>query len=542
MTSLTLLAALAFQAPPLVAEYRLEDKVVAPMDRRMFGHFIERPSWGGEIGIEAAVDPSTGKLREDVIRRLKELQIPILRFPSGTDNDYVDWTDMITNAPGRPSPKRPVTTGHTGGKVTNRFGYDEFLALAQELKSDVILPVRFRDALLGLKPVDAEARHAAALAAYVNGRVGAQLPDGLDEYVKARIQNGRRDPWGVPIFQIGNETWFFFDELRKRYPQDPWGRYVEVLGKFVDAIHAVDPRIKIIADGVEPDLSVLIRQKLGDKIAFLADHYYAPWEMSTFQLDGKPYPVEKLTPKEVWQGWVSVFPVEPTTGQARMTLNVLRDKPRHRYPVAITEWNFNGWWTSESWRKGALDSSLARGVGAAGMLHALMRRSEDIRIATQSMTVGRAWGITAIHVWDDPKKPAQIYPTGLVVGLYAKHHGSQRLKLDGVKVPTYRLPYQVNGIGPYDKVQTTDVVATGDSLKVYMHAINSSFYEIVRLKFDVGSLLLKGDGWQYSMTGRLKDEGDTDIATVGQMPVRVEKGTLTVTLPSKSVSVIELQR
>lgn len=543
MPLVTLLAIAVLQQPLVVARYRLHDTAVAPMDDRVFGQFMERPSWGNEIGIESAVVPGTHRLRADVLRKLKDLSMPIIRFPGGTDIDYIEWTDMIGQAPGRSNPARPVTTGHQGNPVTNAFGYDEFLDLAKELHSKVILPVRFRDALLGLKPVQAEAEHAAALAAYTNGTLRQPLPKKLREYVGARIRNGHAAPWNVPVFQIGNETWAFFGDLRKKYPADPWGRYVEVLGKFVDAIHSVDPKIQIIADGVEPDLSVLIRKRLGNKISYLADHYYAPWQVSTFEKDGKPHPVEKLTPKEIWQGWVSVFPVDPASGQARIELNVFRDQPRHGYKVAVTEWNFNGWWTSESWRKGAMDSSYARGLGAAGMLHGLMRHAKDLRIACQSMTVGRAWGITAIHVWDDPRKPAQTYPTGLLVALYAKHHGPNLLRLDEVTVPTFRQPYKVNWLGPYPKVQTTDVLATGGKKGIFLHAINRSFDQPAKLNVDLDAIQgLKPVGTQYLMTGRLKDAGPDDIAKVTRIPVSVGRDHLTVTLPARSVSVIELRR
>ena len=53
----------------------------------------------------------------------------MIRFPGGTDVDFMDWCDMIDNVPGQP-PERPVSTGHRGHEVTNYFGYDEFLRFA----------------------------------------------------------------------------------------------------------------------------------------------------------------------------------------------------------------------------------------------------------------------------------------------------------------------------------------------------------------------------------------------------------------------------
>ncbi|RYG48740.1 hypothetical protein EON79_03580 [bacterium] len=85
-------ATLATAAPAFTASYRIYDQATSTLDSRIFGHFMERPSWHGEIGPEAAVVPGTHKLQPKALKLLKELKPSILRFPSGTDNDYVMWT------------------------------------------------------------------------------------------------------------------------------------------------------------------------------------------------------------------------------------------------------------------------------------------------------------------------------------------------------------------------------------------------------------------------------------------------------------------
>ena len=146
---ITLLLTTVAQAGDVV--YRVRDEILHNIDPRLFGQFMERPSWG-EIGPEGALVPGTNRLQPDVYELLHRMGVPILRFPGGTDVDFLDWRDMISNVPGRGA-DRPVSIGHQGDRVTNNFGYDEFLRLCKNLKSEPIIVVTFREAFLGKKPL-----------------------------------------------------------------------------------------------------------------------------------------------------------------------------------------------------------------------------------------------------------------------------------------------------------------------------------------------------------------------------------------------------
>ena len=94
--------------------FKIKNSVLNKVDDRLFSSFLERPSWHGEIGIEAGTINGTHNLQPKLVEKLRELRAPILRFPGGTDIDYIDWTDMIDNVPGRTNSAgealpRPVT-------------------------------------------------------------------------------------------------------------------------------------------------------------------------------------------------------------------------------------------------------------------------------------------------------------------------------------------------------------------------------------------------------------------------------------------------
>jgi alpha-L-arabinofuranosidase len=182
--------------------------VVARVDDRLFGQFLERPSWGGEQGPERALMPGTNQLLPAVVTMMKKMQIPILRFPGGTDVDYTDWRDMVSNVPGRAG-VRPVTVGHKGDRVTNGFGFDEYFRLRNELGCETILVVNLLDALSRKRPLAEAAELAAGLVAYCNAPVGAMLPAGMPDWPAVRARNGHPAPYRVGYFQIGNEWWAF---------------------------------------------------------------------------------------------------------------------------------------------------------------------------------------------------------------------------------------------------------------------------------------------------------------------------------------------
>jgi hypothetical protein len=175
---------------------------------------MERPSWGGEIGAEAALLPGTNRLDPRVESLLRTMGIPVVRFPGGSDVDFLDWRDMVTDAHGK-GVGRPDSTTHKEMIVTNAFGYDEYLRLAAEMKWQSILVVNLREGL-AVKPPSEAAAHAAALLAYCVGNENA-VPKEFRNWPVLRAANGHPEPYRVEYVQIGNETWFFAEEMKKKH-------------------------------------------------------------------------------------------------------------------------------------------------------------------------------------------------------------------------------------------------------------------------------------------------------------------------------------
>ncbi|KPL23364.1 MAG: hypothetical protein AMJ75_06265 [Phycisphaerae bacterium SM1_79] len=526
--------------------FSIKREVLHKIDPRIFGQFMERPSWG-EIGVEGALIPGTRKLQPHVLELLEEMEIPVIRFPGGTDVDFLDWRDMVDNVPGRAA-KRPVSTGHRGHKVTNNFGYDEFLQFCEDVDTEAILVVNFRDALLKKKPLKQAAMHAAALVAYCNAPVGAKLPEGMYNWPSLRVGNGRAEPYNVKYFQIGNETWAFVRQLREILSDAAPQFYVKCMAAYIEAMRSVDPSIGIIVDGHDGSMSGIVGQvhkQLGDKVSYFATHFYTPWAITKAVRNGREVPIHEITADEIWYAWVAVTLFD-ANGQSIINHPGINTARRLGYRVAVTEWNWNGWWRYYGARP-ALDSSFAKGLGAAGYLHAFMRAADVIELGCQSMLVGNSWGITSIRADAKGKIPPFYMPTGQVTMFYSKHHGEKLLALASQNVPTYKQPYQMGGIGPKRKVAYIDALASADEKRIYFHAINRSFEQSIDVTVDVSAFnRLEGRAVQHVLQGRLNDAPEPDelrqIGRITRRDIRFDGRMLTVTLPHRSVSCIEFMQ
>jgi alpha-L-arabinofuranosidase len=168
--------------------------------------------------------------RADLVRKLKEQGIGILRWPGGNFVSAYDWRDGIGDADKRP-PRRELAWGML---ESNDMGIDDFMKLCKLLDAEPYIAV---NSGLG------DAHSAAEEVEYVNGAATTRLGH-------LRAANGHPAPYGVKIWGVGNEM----------YGPWQWGhialdQYVEKHNMIVRAMRQVDPGVKIIASGATPEES-----------------------------------------------------------------------------------------------------------------------------------------------------------------------------------------------------------------------------------------------------------------------------------------------
>ncbi len=186
-----------------------ETKPLGRIAPEIYGHFSEHLGRCIYEGIFVKPDsgiPNVNGMRCDVVEALKEIRVPVLRWPGGCFADEYHWKDGIGP---RESRKRMVNT-HWGGVVEdNSFGTHEFFELCRQL---------------GCKT-------------YINGNVGSGTVQEMSEWVEymtfdgvspmaqLRAENGHKDPWRVDYFGVGNENWGCGGNMTPGYYANLYRRY-----------------------------------------------------------------------------------------------------------------------------------------------------------------------------------------------------------------------------------------------------------------------------------------------------------------------------
>ena len=160
---------------------------IGEIDRRIFGSFIEHLGRAVYGGIYEPGHPMSDKdgMRTDVIELIKEMGVPVVRYPGGNFVSGYNWEDGV--GPVEERPKRLELAW--GVTEPNTFGTNEFMLWCQKAKASPMMAVN-----LGTRGPD-EAR---ALVEYCNHKSNSKYSD-------LRISHGYKDPWGVKLWCLGNE-------------------------------------------------------------------------------------------------------------------------------------------------------------------------------------------------------------------------------------------------------------------------------------------------------------------------------------------------
>lgn len=127
------------------------DFVIAPLDRRIFGTFVEHMGRCVYGGIYEAGHPTAdvNGFRQDVLALTKELGATIVRYPGGNFLSGYNWEDGVG-----PKERRPRRLDLAWGSTeTNQFGTNEFVTWCKAAGVEPMFAVN-----LGTRGPD-EARH-----------------------------------------------------------------------------------------------------------------------------------------------------------------------------------------------------------------------------------------------------------------------------------------------------------------------------------------------------------------------------------------------
>ena len=203
-----------------------QDRVIGDVDRRLYGSFVEhlgRCVYGG-IYEPGHPDADAAGYRHDVLDLVRDLGVPMVRYPGGNFVSAYQWEDGI--GPKADRPRRLELAWRT--VETNQFGTDEFMAWCRQAHTEPMMAVN-----LGSRGLD-EARN---LLEYCNHPSGTAWSD-------LRRRNGSPDPYGVKVWCLGNEMDGPWQIGHK--DADEYGRLARETAK---AMRQVDPSIELVACG-----------------------------------------------------------------------------------------------------------------------------------------------------------------------------------------------------------------------------------------------------------------------------------------------------
>lgn len=478
------------------------------IDRNIYGHFAEHLGRCIYEGIWVGEDspiPNTKGIRNDVVEALKEMKIPVLRWPGGCFADEYHWKDGIGPSEER---KRMINT-HWGGAVeNNHFGTHEFMLLC---------------AMLECEP-------------YINGNVGSGTVQEMSEWVEyltfngvspmaeLRQKNGQEDAWSVKYFGVGNENWGCGGNMRPEFYADLYRQYQTYVRNYGDN------KIHRIACGANADdynwTEVLMREatRFMDSLTL---HYYT-------------------LPNSDWnhKGAATGFGTDEyfTTLKKALFMDELvtrhiaiMDKydPEKRVGLIVDEWGT--WYDVEpGTNPGFLyQQNTIRDALVAGLtLNIFHKHSDRVRMANIAQTVNV---LQAVILTEGEKM--LLTPTYHVFNMYKVHQDAELLELT-VDSPVYS----------YEGVEIPEVSASASvNAEGIIHV---SLCNLNHASSAVLPLALRGLAGQASVSGTTLAGASIDAHNSFEQPeavtpqafsaFKLEGDTLTVELPPMSVTVLAI--
>lgn len=160
---------------------------IAEIDKRVYGSFIEHLGRAVYTGIyqPGHISADEDGFRRDVMELVRELRVPVIRYPGGNFVSNFFWEDSV--GPKEERKKRLDLAWRT--LEPNEVGIQEFAKWCKKVDSEVMMAVN-----LGTRGV----KDALNLLEYCN-------LDTDTYYADLRRKHGVKDPYGIRLWCLGNE-------------------------------------------------------------------------------------------------------------------------------------------------------------------------------------------------------------------------------------------------------------------------------------------------------------------------------------------------
>ena len=492
-------------------------RVVGTIDRRLFGGFVEhmgRGIYGGIYDPEHPTADAEG-FRQDVIELVREMGLSTVRYPGGNFVSGFRWEDGVG-----PREQRPVRLNLAWHSTeTNEVGLHEFASWLEKIGGELMLALN-----LGTRGT----LEALDLLEYANVPAGTTLAD-------QRIANGRRDPFAVKMWCLGNEMdgpW----QLGARSADD----YGKIAATTAKAMRQLDPDVELVACGSSGagmptfgDWERTVLSHAYDDVDYISCHAY--YEEKDGDLGS--FLASAVNMDHFIDSVIGTADHVKSVRKSDRTLAISFDEWNVWYlarvqgdlPKRIDEWPLAPALSEESY-------NVADGVVVGNMLMSLLRHADRVRSASIAQVVNVIAPIAA-----EPDGPAWRKCTFFPFAITSRLANGVALET-GIDSPTY-------DTAEHGPALLVDAAATFDEAAgtAAVFLVNRSLDEDAQVTVDVGGFGFTGVAEALTLAESDPYAANTADAQDAVQPrandtAEIADGVLTITLPPVSWTAVALSR
>ncbi|MFC0473699.1 alpha-N-arabinofuranosidase [Halalkalibacter kiskunsagensis] len=486
---------------------------IGEIDNRIYGSFIEHLGRAVYGGIYEPGHPEADEqgFRKDVMELVKELKVPIVRYPGGNFVSGYNWEDGV--GPVAERPRRLDLAWRT--TETNEIGTNEFMDWAKKVNAEVNMAVN-----LGTRGIDA----ARNLVEYCNHTSGSYWSD-------LRIKHGYKEPHKIKTWCLGNEMdgpW----QIGHR-TADEYGRIAVETAK---AMKWVDPSIELVACGSSnrhmptfAEWEATVLEHTYDHVEFISLHTY----YGNRDEDLANYLAQSLDMDQFIYSVISIADYIKAKKRSKKTINLSFDEWNVWFHSNEADKKIEPWTIAPPQLEDIYTFEDALLVGS--MLISLLKRADRVKIACLAQLVnviapimtengGEAWKQSIFY----PYMHASVFGRG--VALNAIVSSPKYDSKDFTDVP------YLDTVSVYDE----------ESEAVTIFAVNRHQTDVMSLDADVRSfegyrvvehIVLENDDVKAT-----NQHNHTNVVPHNNGDAKVDGGKLEANLPKLSWNVIRLAK
>lgn len=428
---------------------QVDPAALFPISAWLYMQFME-PLGVTDPGLEAAWDYDKEDWRRDFVEAVTDLAPDVIRLGGLFSRSY-KWREGVG-----PPALRPLARNYVwGGKETNRVGTAEIVDLCRRTAAEPLFCVNFLsdgETWYARTPEGnrtGDAREAADWVSYCN-----------DSDDRDRRRHGAAEPYGVKLWQLGNES---------SYGKSGFGKEEAIAHTvaFARAMRGRDPSIRLIGWGDRGSDGTLwagdMVEHAGEQLELVAIHMMqqVPKHPDTV-LRGLRYE------REPEQAWEELLELSVGVEARLVELEQVLEAKRWQGGIAVTE----GHLSLAPHNTNPILLEWLTGVHHARTLNIYQRHGARVRIATAADFNGTRWTVVAVRL-QVPRGVSYLTPAGAVMRLFGRHKGREAVAVRAA---------------PAD----LDIAASRTGERIFLHVANLSYRRSVAARFAVDGRTITG--------------------------------------------------